>query len=188
LYESGALSITCADQVSIPSCAQGNEIIVQINFPQCWDGVNLDSADHASHMAYPVTDRTGQVACPTTHPVAVPTVIQKVFYTVTAQTGTAGWRFSSDAYGTAASQGGYSLHADWINGWDQQTLQRWVKNCINEGRHCANGQLGDGTGLTLPQDIGQRAIRQSPQSRLSLRSFDPGLDAMCGPPPPSAVR
>jgi hypothetical protein len=197
---SGALSIVCDtrptggtattrnDQVSIPPCAKGNEMIVQINFPQCWDGVNLDSADHASHMAYAATDRTGKTSCPTTHPVAVPTVIQKVFYTVTAQTGTAGWHFSSDAYNAAQIQGGYSLHADWINGWDQATLQRWVTNCINEGRHCANGQLGDGTGLTLPQDIGQRAIRQSAKTDRSLRSFDPGMDAMCGPPPTPVFR
>ncbi|MEV4118547.1 DUF1996 domain-containing protein [Micromonospora sp. NPDC049645] len=23
-----------------------------LDFPQCWDGVNLDSANHQSHMAY----------------------------------------------------------------------------------------------------------------------------------------
>lgn len=28
-------------------------IMVNQRFPTCWDGVNLDSPDHMSHMAYP---------------------------------------------------------------------------------------------------------------------------------------
>ncbi|KIK62169.1 hypothetical protein GYMLUDRAFT_58386 [Collybiopsis luxurians FD-317 M1] len=33
------------------SCPSG--IRAQINFPMCWDGKNLDSADHKSHVAFP---------------------------------------------------------------------------------------------------------------------------------------
>ena len=28
----------------------------EVTFPSCWDGLNLDSADHKSHMAYPGPD------------------------------------------------------------------------------------------------------------------------------------
>jgi hypothetical protein len=28
-------------------------IMVNVRFPTCWDGVNLDSPDHMSHVAYP---------------------------------------------------------------------------------------------------------------------------------------
>lgn len=38
-------------------------------FYSCWDGVNVDSADHKSHVAYP----TG-ASCPTSHPVQVPQI------------------------------------------------------------------------------------------------------------------
>jgi hypothetical protein len=38
----------------------------QVFFPSCWDGVNLDSADHKSHMAYPSLTDSGH--CPPTHP------------------------------------------------------------------------------------------------------------------------
>ena len=39
----------------------------QVYFPSCWDGVNLDSADHKSHMSYPIGQFNGGV-CPSSHP------------------------------------------------------------------------------------------------------------------------
>ena len=36
-------------------CAPGTWLVMSVEFPQCWDGVNLDSPDHKSHMAYPST-------------------------------------------------------------------------------------------------------------------------------------
>lgn len=51
------------------ACPAG--IMISLRFPTCWDGVNLDSADHQSHVAYPNGN-----ACPSTHPVAIP----QVFY------------------------------------------------------------------------------------------------------------
>lgn len=38
----------------------------QVFFPSCWDGKNLDSPDHKSHMAYPSLSDSGH--CPSTHP------------------------------------------------------------------------------------------------------------------------
>ena len=49
-----------------PDCG-GKTLVLQIRFPDCWDGVNLDSADHKSHMAYTV----GGI-CPSNYPVPVP--------------------------------------------------------------------------------------------------------------------
>jgi hypothetical protein len=43
-------------------------IRAQVFFPSCWDGVNLDSADHKSHMAYPIQNYNGG-DCPSSHPV-----------------------------------------------------------------------------------------------------------------------
>ncbi len=37
-------------------------------FPTCWDGVNLDSADHKSHVAYPATGTfETEWECPSTY-------------------------------------------------------------------------------------------------------------------------
>lgn len=43
----------------------------QIVFPSCWDGVNLDSEDHKSHMSYPVGGAPDSGDCPSSHPVKV---------------------------------------------------------------------------------------------------------------------
>jgi hypothetical protein len=46
------------------NCPQG--LRTQVFFPSCWDGVNFDSPDHKSHMAYPSGYNSG--FCPTSHP------------------------------------------------------------------------------------------------------------------------
>lgn len=46
------------------NCPSG--LRLQIVFPSCWDGVNLDSPDHRSHMSYP--DRVDNGKCPPSHP------------------------------------------------------------------------------------------------------------------------
>ena len=42
------------------------DLRIQVAFPMCWDGVNLDSPDHHSHMAYPTLVDNGR--CPESHP------------------------------------------------------------------------------------------------------------------------
>lgn len=46
------------------NCANG--VRQQVFFPSCWDGVNLDSSDHKSHVAYP--SGAGAGTCPESHP------------------------------------------------------------------------------------------------------------------------
>ena len=41
----------------------------QIYFPSCWDGKNLDSDDHQSHMSYPMGNNFNSGVCPDTHPI-----------------------------------------------------------------------------------------------------------------------
>ncbi|PSR72463.1 hypothetical protein PHLCEN_2v11677 [Hermanssonia centrifuga] len=54
----------------------------QVFFPSCWDGQNLDSPDHQSHMAYPIgAYNTG--LCPDSHPVH----LLSLFYELTTPTG-----------------------------------------------------------------------------------------------------
>lgn len=54
--------------------AQGrvcNLLQARMIYKSCWDGINLDSPDHRSHMAYASGPTFAQV-CPASHPVAVP--------------------------------------------------------------------------------------------------------------------
>jgi hypothetical protein len=128
---------------AVPSCGANTDLVMKIIFPQCWDGVNLDSPDHRSHMS----DRVGAGggACPPSHPVALPEIQFFVRYPTGPQAGTtAFWRLSSDNYPATSSNAGYSIHADWFNGWDQDIMNTWVRNCINTNRDCKAHLLGDG--------------------------------------------
>jgi hypothetical protein len=123
-------------QPAIPSCSVGDSLNVSVIFPQCWDGVNLDSPDHKSHMAY----ATGS-GCPSTHPVALPEIALNVHYKVTEANSGTFWKLSSDNY---SGPGGYSQHADWFGGWDATTNLTWVNKCINGNMDCHDFLLGDG--------------------------------------------
>lgn len=94
------------EQPYIVDCPQGSVVEMAITFPRCWDGKNLDSPDHKSHMAY------ANNGCPASHPVILPEISYHFRFTVNSPNGTAGWRLSSDMYDPSHT-GGYSLHADW---------------------------------------------------------------------------
>ncbi|MGK2954011.1 MAG: DUF1996 domain-containing protein [Thiobacillus sp.] len=121
---------------AIPSCAVGDDLNVAVLFPQCWDGKNLDSPDHKSHMAY----ATGS-GCPSTHPVPLPEIALNVHYKVSEANSGGFWKLSSDDY---SGPGGYSLHADWFNGWDADTNKAFLAGCINRNMDCHDYLLGDG--------------------------------------------
>ena len=134
---------------SIPKdCPVGWIVEAEINFPFCWDGVNLDSPDHKSHMSYPVQLQSPPWTwnCPTSHPVELPVISEKIQYVVTEAGSTSRWRLSSDNY-TKDLPGGYSTHADWFNGWDPKVQDIWMKNCLLAKRDCHTSLLGDGTTL-----------------------------------------
>ncbi len=118
----------------IPSC--GNDMInAYIAFPSCWDGTNLDSADHRSHMAY-VSDHQ---SCPASHPVRLPQITVLLYF---APADTSSWYLSSDRTGGFNSGPGATLHADWWGGWNNETMDLWTNGCIRASRNCSNGQTG----------------------------------------------
>jgi len=60
-------------------CPDG--IRATIIFPTCWDGKNLDSPDHRSHMAYePGSNVFAGSRCPASHPIRVPQVMYEIMY------------------------------------------------------------------------------------------------------------
>jgi hypothetical protein len=125
----------------IQHCPVGSQLWMRIIFPQCWDGANVDSADHKSHMAY-----AADHACPSTHPVALPEVSFNVMYDVTDANAPFAWRLSSDMYDPGAP-GGYSIHGDYWFGWDLATSNTWWQNCDVASKDCHGYLLGDGRTL-----------------------------------------
>ncbi|MEZ7125788.1 DUF1996 domain-containing protein [Nonomuraea sp. AD125B] len=103
-------------------CVPGSQVNVRFQAPSCWNGVNLDSADHKSHMAYPVGGY-----CPSSHPVAVPMLEFKIAFPASGDLSQA----------RLASGRGYTWHYDFFNAWDDpRILDALVTHCINGGLQC----------------------------------------------------
>jgi hypothetical protein len=50
----------------------------QVFFPSCWDGINLDTPNHKSHMAYPSKMNDG--VCPPSHPIRLISIFFEVLW------------------------------------------------------------------------------------------------------------
>ncbi|PSS37504.1 hypothetical protein PHLCEN_2v711 [Hermanssonia centrifuga] len=109
---------------NVNACEDG--IRYQVFFPMCWDGVNLDSADHKSHMAYPV-DNYNSGTCPSSHPVHLVGLFFEMLIPVS------GYNYwGQGAYVLASGDPtGLAFHGDFQNGWDVDVLQDAVDNCHN---------------------------------------------------------
>jgi len=110
-----------------PTCpgARAAGLRLHVTFPDCWNGTSLDSANHASHMAYSVAG-----VCPASHPVPVPAISVIFRYPTTGGPTT-----------TLASGGPLTGHADFFNAWNQAELERLTQVCLNALRHCGNRQV-----------------------------------------------
>ncbi|CAN8096042.1 unnamed protein product [Discula destructiva] len=106
-------------------CPDG--IRFELMFPSCWDGKNLDSTDHRSHVAYP--DLVIDGVCPDDFPVRLPGLFYETIWDMAAYTDRAGI--------FAISNGdplGFGYHGDFIMGWEETdtfTLQDAVDTCTN---------------------------------------------------------
>ena len=127
----------------LPTVNCPNGIRAQVYFPSCWNGQDLDSADHKSHIVYPSTYNAGQ--CPS----GFDTRTISIFYEVIWNTPV----FSDMWYGneqpfvfSTGDPTGFGYHGDFVsdifpilfyldankhqlNGWDVPTLQNAIDNC-----------------------------------------------------------
>jgi hypothetical protein len=123
---------------TFPKCPPGQNQWIAISFPNCWDGVNLDSPDHRSHVAFAGS------SCPASHPVQLVQITLIIRIAVPDGADTSKWKLSSDKADLAF--GGASMHADvWVQ-WDD-TADVILRNCIRKSLDCHTGILGDGRQL-----------------------------------------
>ena len=144
---------TCTDRgpqysATIPDCGDRVELIVI--FPQCWNGKDLDSPDHKSHMSYPAySNSTDGSKCPKGW-VVVPEITEEFYWKVPPGVRSSGWHISSDM--DLTKPGGLSAHADWMMGWQPEVMKAFVTNCLQKSKDCQVNGLGDNTYLNPPPD------------------------------------
>lgn len=106
---------------AIMDCPQG--LRAQIQFPSCWDGVNLYKTD-GSHVAY--LSQIDNGICPPTHPVLLPHLFYEAYYSIDQVDASDGGSFMLANGDTT----GYSYHGDFMNGWDPDVQADAVENCL----------------------------------------------------------
>jgi hypothetical protein len=127
-----------------PLCPQGSDVVRTFKFQSCWDGRNIDSANHRTHVAFAQADGS----CPEGFK-AIPQLVQRIVYDVDAPSLEDGGRttplFAVDSFPEQVHKP-VTDHGDFINVFDENLMQEMVK-CINDGRKCGVGAgQGDGSG------------------------------------------
>ena len=113
-------------QADLPNCAAGTLLQALVSFPDCWDGKNLDSPNHRSHMTISRGDRG---SCPASHPKKLPQLTFEVSFNLPPVAGST-YELSSG--------GRYSLHGDFFAAWDDRVQSALVNSCLNKGKFCYN--------------------------------------------------
>jgi hypothetical protein len=117
-----------------PDCSgvRTHGVKAHVFFPNCWNGY-LDSADHRSHVVYPLGSH-----CPASHPLKLPKLSLHVTWPVIDGRG----HYLSSDYGSE-TPAGMSLHADFWNTWDQLELARLTEVCLKGQLECKDLQNGE---------------------------------------------
>ena len=145
---------TKAGSLSDLECDNDEPINASIYFPQCVARINpniksnknnvklkSDDGDPLSHT-HRLSARNKEdlnSKCPASHPVRIPELAILLYYP--PQSSLTGWKLSSDEMVPDAAPGS-TLHADWIGGWQDETMKLWVGKCNRAMLNCTIGQTG----------------------------------------------
>ncbi|MCF1595883.1 DUF1996 domain-containing protein [Streptomyces muensis] len=117
-----------------PICPEGSSVVRTSKFQSCWDGQNIDSANHRDHVAF-ADPNTG--ACPNGFQ-AIPQLVQRLVYDIAPPSlndnGQSSPFFSVDGFPEQLHKP-VTDHGDFVNVFDEQLMNRMVE-CINAGQNC----------------------------------------------------
>ena len=140
------------------NCPVGARLGAVVIAPPCWNGTELDSADHRSHLAYEYYDGWGKPKCPADHPYLIPQFTIGAWFTTDDTLDRSGneavdvdtWYLSSDRMPNMAwTVPGTTLHSDWFGAWEDSIMDKWTANCIDKLLSCSGGDLGNGEQLKM---------------------------------------
>ncbi|KAF9522714.1 hypothetical protein CPB83DRAFT_726117, partial [Crepidotus variabilis] len=126
-----------SDSTDLPAKECSFSLRSQLFFPNCWDGKNLDSTNHKSHVAFPKIETTsmppnsGQKCEDPNFPVVLPQVLLEIWWEVSPWYAHKTEAMNPDqpfvyAYGDPT---GFGNHGDFYNGWKEGVLQKAVDGC-----------------------------------------------------------
>ncbi|MFE6176950.1 DUF1996 domain-containing protein [Streptomyces sp. NPDC056464] len=135
-----------------PLCPQGSDVVRTFKFQSCWDGTNIDSANHRTHVAFAAADGS----CANGFK-AIPQLVQRIVYDVDAPSLQDGGKttplFAVDSFPEQLHKP-VTDHGDFINVFSEDVMGEMV-DCINAGREC-------GVGADEGDDPGQEEPTQPP--------------------------
>ncbi|KAJ7590217.1 WSC domain-containing protein [Mycena floridula] len=206
-YAQQAVTFLCLDfngvttrHNSLPNKACPSGIRAQINFPSCWNGKDVDSPDHKSHVAFLSGGPDSGSCKDPKFPIVLPRIFIEVYWASNTFDSLRNQAMNSTqpfvySYGDRT---GYGYHADFINGWDKGVLQNAVDKChcnpygdptccvnqgifhMNQGQTCRITKSVDeqttGTLRTLP---GNNPVQ--PEGTRAVMQADPNTPAILGP-------
>lgn len=133
---SKAISFAClgtntAETNYMPNYPCPGGLRAQVFFPACWNGRELDTADHKSHMSYPLGREYNTGRCPPEFPVHFISLFYEVLYDTALfkdewVNGTQPFVFAN------GDSTGYGFHGDFLNGWDVPVLQKAIDTCTDD--------------------------------------------------------
>ena len=115
-----------------PICPQGSSVVRTFAFQSCWDGTNIDSANHRTHVAF--ADANGNCANGFK---AIPQLTMRLVYDVPAPVlanGQVKNPYAVDGFPEQLHKPSTD-HDDFINVMNAN-LNNKVANCINTGQRC----------------------------------------------------
>ncbi|WP_033312574.1 DUF1996 domain-containing protein [Streptomyces iakyrus] len=115
-----------------PLCPEGSSVVRTSNFQSCWDGQNIDSANHRTHVDFVEADGSCSNGFK-----AIPQLQVRLVYDVQApqiNNGQVQNAFAVDSFPEQLHKA-ITDHNDFINFFDENVMNEMVQ-CINNGEDC----------------------------------------------------